>query len=443
MTVMMYDAINEARGAHAQYTLRLMLVTTLVVWSLFPCVWGLTHLGFLSPAAEHTLWGVADYSAKVVFSSHLWQKNFVTIEQRKADAQRALDEANRLLIVERLKELLTVKERLVHSLTHELRTPINGIVALTNELLHNSCQSAAGRQKMLAMIRSSAGCLLNIINATLDNAAVSTGTLKLGNYKVNLWRVTECVVRLTRPLLKDNVQLLNCVDRDLPPVQTDSTRLMQVLFNLVGNASRFTKSGSVKISATATCDKALISVADTGVGISPERLPHIFKPFDQARLRTAVMQGSPWGSPPRLAGGRGGGGVLGPRLRGAAGSQAGGTGLGLYLVKQCLDAMGCTISATSTVGQGTTFTFELPLADEDAESEDSGDADALGAAIATASASGRSSLESNGWGDAASHAAAAAARGGGALRGSIDLGRLAAALRRRLSLSQQLPAPSR
>jgi hypothetical protein len=78
-----HSAINEARGAHAQYTLRLMLVTTLVVWSLFPCVWGLTHLGFLSPAAEHTLWGVADYSAKVVFSSHLWQKNFVTIEQRK------------------------------------------------------------------------------------------------------------------------------------------------------------------------------------------------------------------------------------------------------------------------------------------------------------------------------------------------------------------------
>jgi hypothetical protein len=91
-----------------------------------------------------------------------------------------------------------------------------------------------------------------------------------------------------------------------------------------------------------------------------------------------------------------------------------------------------------TPQQGTTFTFELPLADEDAESEDSGDADALGAAIATASASGRSSLESNGWGDAASHAAAAAARGGGALRGSIDLGRLAAALRRRLSLSQQV-----
>jgi signal transduction histidine kinase len=115
--------------------------------------------------------------------------------------------------------------------------------ALTNELLHNTIQSAAGRGKMLVMIRSSAGCLLNIINATLDTAAASTGTLKLGNYKVNPWRVTECVVRLTRPLLKDNVALLNCVDHDFPPVKTDSTRLMQVLFNLVGNASRFTHYG--------------------------------------------------------------------------------------------------------------------------------------------------------------------------------------------------------
>ncbi|KAI8474106.1 MAG: hypothetical protein J3K34DRAFT_495844 [Monoraphidium minutum] len=379
MIVMMQDAIKEARGATAQFTLRLMLATTLAVWALFPLVWGLAHLGFLSAAAEHALWGVADYMAKVVFSSHLWQKNFVTIEQRKADAQEALDEANRALILERLKELLAVK----------------GPAALTNELLHNSCQSAAGRSKMLAMIRSSAGCLLNIINATLDNAAVSTGTLKLGNYKVSLWRVSECVVRLTRPLLRENVALLNCVDRDFPAVQTDSTRLMQVLFNLLGNASRFTHAGSVRICASVEQDKALVSVVDTGVGITAERLPHIFKPFEQGA------------------------------------QAAGSTGLGLYLVKQCLDAMGCKINVSSA---GTTLSFELPLADDDAESEESADVDALGAAIATASASARSSLESNGWGDG----------GGGARgrRGSLDIGRLAAALRRRLS-SSQIPSSRR
>ena len=408
MAAMFRRAVAEARGARARALLRLMLLTTLGVWSLFPAVWAAAHLGLLSPAAEHALWGIADFAAKVVFSSHLWQKNFVTLEQRQADAQRALDEASRALLIERLRGLLASKERLVHGLTHELRTPINGIIALSNELLHSGGRpgagAGAGRAKMTAMIRSSAGCLLNIINAMLDAAAASSGTLRLASYKVNLWRVAESVARLTRPLVKDDVALLNLVPRDAPPVKADSARLMQVLFNLVGNASRFTQSGSIRITAApsaASPDALVVSVADTGAGIAPERLPTIFEPFE-----------------------------AGPHAPGGGGPRAGGTGLGLYLVKQCLDAMGCEIKVDSSVGGGTTFSFELPLADDDAESEEEppSDADPLGAAAAV-TPSGRSSMESP-----AAGAAGAGGADGKPRRSSLELGaRVAQSLMRRLS----------
>ncbi|WIA11289.1 hypothetical protein OEZ85_011413 [Tetradesmus obliquus] len=231
---------------------------------------------------------------------------------------------------------------LVCALTHDLRAPINGMLALVQELLHNKTQSAASRTRMLHMIRSSATCLLNTIDTTLSHnggsAGGAAGQHSRRTHKVYLWRVCESVLRLTRPMVKDNVRLINCISRDMPPVKGDSTRLMQVLLNLVCTCLKFTHAGDVRVSASQTHSAASVVVADTGQGIPPEQLAQALDPFQQAGEGADVWDVCR-------------------------------SGLGLYLVQQALSSMGSSIAAASEPGRGSSFCFELPLADSECESE--------------------------------------------------------------------------
>lgn len=237
---------------------------------------------------------MCDFGAKVVFSSHLWQSNMLTVQQRREASLQAFEAAGRALTIQKLQQLMSSRERLVHGLTHELRTPINGILggwawaccwqaeglpgaaarawgrqrgaqgcscssareqlgsalaaqpyapptpalthsatsppaaaALVGELLQNS-SSAATRSKLLLMVRSSANCLLSMINTTLDTAALGCGVGALRRGRVSVWRTTERVVQLMRPLLHESVQLVNAVPEDTPLVDTDLARLTQV-----------------------------------------------------------------------------------------------------------------------------------------------------------------------------------------------------------------------
>ncbi|KAF6251826.1 hypothetical protein COO60DRAFT_581296 [Scenedesmus sp. NREL 46B-D3] len=350
-----------------------MLALTLVVWSLFPLVWLLGQAGLVSLTMEQVLWGAADYGAKVVFSSHLWQKNLSTVQQRREAAQELMGALDRGLLLERVRGLLASKERLVYALSHELRSPITGMLALVQELLHNKTQSAASRTRMLHMIRSSATCLLNAIDTTLshngDGSAAGQHLRK--THKVNLWRVSEAVLRLTRPMVKDNVRLINCISREMPPVKGDSTRLMQVLLNLVCTCLRFTHVGDVRVSASQTQSAASVVVADTGQGIPAEQLAQALDPFQQAGEGADVWDVCR-------------------------------SGLGLYLVQQALINMGSSINASSEPGRGSNFRFELPLADSECESESELETDMFSEA-----GSLRASLELADYDGAAARAAAA------------------------------------
>ncbi|KAF8057779.1 walR [Scenedesmus sp. PABB004] len=380
-------AMDEASGdPTSRLLLGRMLALTLAVWTLFPAVWVAAYGGMLSMATEQArtrrraregcsarrlpphrgsrrprarrarrgrrgqvLWGVSDYGAKVVFSSHLWQKNLATVAQRREAAQELMGALDRGLLLERVRSLLAAKERLVYALSHELRAPINGMLALVQELLHNKSQSSASRTKMLLMIRSSATCLLNTISTTLSGSAQPSAQLgPLGVrrlHRVRLWRVTEHVLRLARPLVKDHVRLINGVPRNMPPVKGDSMRLMQVLMNLVATSLKFTHAGDIRVTASAADEAATVTVADTGSGIPPEQLATALDPFEPGGEETRDA----W--------------------------EVCRSGLGLYLVQQALAGMGSSISASSEVGRGSSFVFELPLADSDCESESEADTD--------------------------------------------------------------------
>eukprot|EP00878_Enallax_costatus_P016420 GHUV01017223.1.p1 GENE.GHUV01017223.1~~GHUV01017223.1.p1 ORF type:complete len:270 (+),score=79.58 GHUV01017223.1:448-1257(+) len=219
------------------------------------------------------------------------------------------------------------------------------MLALVQELLHNKTQSSASRTKMLMMIRSSASCLLNTVNTTVSNSVGSDATAvvaPIGSkrmHKVNLYRVADAVLRLTRPMVKEHVRLINCISRDMPPVKGDSMRLMQVLMNLVCTCLKFTHTGDIKVSATATHSTAHVVVSDTGEGLSPEQLQQALNPFEDADGEAADV----W--------------------------DVCRSGLGLYLVQQALGSMGSSIEASSEVAKGSTFRFELALADEECDSE--------------------------------------------------------------------------
>eukprot|EP00882_Tetradesmus_deserticola_P015648 GHRQ01016673.1.p1 GENE.GHRQ01016673.1~~GHRQ01016673.1.p1 ORF type:complete len:463 (+),score=211.08 GHRQ01016673.1:203-1591(+) len=246
---------------------------------------------------------------------------------------------------------------------------------------------------MLHMIRSSATCLLNSIDTTLSHNGDGGLQHLRKAHKVNLWRVCEAVLRLTRPLVKDNVRLINCINKDMPPVKGDGARLMQVLLNLVCTCLKFTHAGNVRVSASQTQSAATVVVADTGQGIPAEQLAQALDPFQQAGEGADVWDVCR-------------------------------SGLGLYLVQQALSNMGSSIHASSEPGRGSNFRFELPLADSECESESELETDMFSEA-----GSLRASLELADY-DASAARAAAAPRSllapdtsqfGGSKRPSVDL----------------------
>jgi signal transduction histidine kinase len=257
------------------------------------------------------------------------------LSQQAAEASRLATERalrDQEIVNAELKRLDKLKDEFLANTSHELRTPLNGIIGLA-ELLLDEPQFDAAAKVNLRMIAASGRRLANLVNDLLDFAKLKDRELVLQRRAVSVSATVEAVVTLTRPLIgKRPLHVATSLAPGLPAVDCDPNRLQQILLNLVGNALKFTESGSVTIEASADERWVIVAVVDTGIGIVPANLGRIFESFEQGDGGTARKYG--------------------------------GTGLGLAVTKQLVEAHGGEISVVSELGRGSRFTVRLPRSAE-------------------------------------------------------------------------------
>ena len=270
-----------------------------------------------------------------------------------------------------LQRLDKLKDEFLANTSHELRTPLNGIIGIAESLIDGAAGILTDPQiANLSMVVYSGKRLANLVNDILDFAKLKNQDIELQSKPVDFRQITQIVLTLCQPLvIGKSLELKNLIPSDLPPVHGDENRLQQIMYNLVGNAIKFTESGEVTVSANLTPPAPLpckgrgeedegrrerlnresnspllpgeglgerfsstieITVTDTGIGIPPEKLDDIFKSFEQVDASISRSYS--------------------------------GTGLGLTITKQLIELHGGTIRVESEVGVGSRFIFTLPIA---------------------------------------------------------------------------------
>lgn len=232
---------------------------------------------------------------------------------------------------EHLRRASEMKTRFLSNMTHELRTPINSILALSRLLQDRTDGELTPEQeRQVGFICKSAETLSEIINDLLDLAKVEAGKIELRPVEFTVAEMFGALRGMFKPLLRDEVVLvIHEPDREIG-LHTDQGKLGQILRNFISNALKFTERGQVTVSA-ACDDRAGIvtfSVRDTGIGIAPEHVDYIFEEFTQLdnELQTKVK----------------------------------GTGLGLPLSRRLAELLGGNVAVVSAPGQGATFSVSVP-----------------------------------------------------------------------------------
>jgi signal transduction histidine kinase len=231
---------------------------------------------------------------------------------------------------EKLRVANSIKSDFLSHMSHEIRTPINGVLGLA-ELMLSEKHTPETTQRV-EMIYNSGNYLLEIVNDILDLSKIEAGKLQLESLPISLNDLVSDVKSVFASHAKhDVVELTTMIADDTPThVYTDPHRLKQILVNLIGNAYKFTEQGHITVSVTPLSDTTLkFSVSDTGIGISPDKIEHLFHAFTQADESTT--------------------------------RNFGGTGLGLTICKELVELMGGEIGVTSTLSAGSCFYFTLPL----------------------------------------------------------------------------------
>lgn len=254
---------------------------------------------------------------------------------------------------ESLKRLDQLKDQFLANTSHELKTPLNGMIGIAESLLDGAAGNLTDLQKQnIAMIASSSHRLTRLVNDILDFSKLQHQHLVLQRKALGIRASVDVVLALSRSLMgNQSLQLINNIPVDLPLVYADENRLQQILLNLVSNAIKFTEKGTITVSAELVAAESTestsnvptsnvpthlaIAIRDTGIGISNDRLAHIFEPFQQVENSAKSY---------------------------------GGTGLGLSITRNLVTLHQGKIWVESVLAEGSTFTFTLPLVESLVES---------------------------------------------------------------------------
>ncbi len=268
-------------------------------------------------------------------------------EQREAEARAKLHQTNALLTLQNqelerqrqyiqdqnleLLEAYRVKSEFLATMSHELRTPLNAILGFS-QILDTQAKGPLNdyQAEMIKRIFTNGKNLLDLVNDILDLSKLEAQRLSLTPAPVDLHRLVMATLSDLQSLASEKQLTLDTqLTLENPTVVNDEHRLRQVLVNLVSNAIKFTDRGAIRVSVTAKdADTITLTVADTGVGIDADHLPHIFEAFRQID-QTIRRRNS-------------------------------GTGLGLAIIHSLVSLMGGRITVDSQPGQGTTFAVHLP-----------------------------------------------------------------------------------
>ena len=253
--------------------------------------------------------------------------------QLEQDRQDALKEAN-----DKLREADKLKDEFLANTSHELRTPLNGIIGIAEALTAGVAGNPNQEMKEnLQMIVGSGKRLASLVNDILDFSKLKSRELTLQLKPIDIRSVTQIILTLSEPMKAGKkLDLINEIPDHLPSVLADENRIQQILYNLIGNAIKFTGEGSVVVSAEQKGKWVEVSVTDTGVGIPKDKHDTIFMTFEQAD--------------------------------GSTEREYGGTGLGLSITQKLVELHGGEIGLESSPGNGTRFFFTVPVSGESAES---------------------------------------------------------------------------
>jgi len=252
-------------------------------------------------------------------------------------------EAERSLIAARDAALKAsqAKSAFLANMSHELRTPMNAIIGYSEMLIEDADDMGAAEAiPDLSRIHTAGKHLLSLINDILDLSKIEAGRTVLYREDIDIAQLLQDVKDTVRPLTEanDNTLLVE-TSEDVPRFYGDLTKVRQILFNLLSNAFKFTKQGTVRL--TVDCEgedaarRLVFRVLDTGIGMTPEQASQIFQAFRQADDSTT--------------------------------REYGGTGLGLTITSKFVEMMGGTIEVESEPGKGTKFIIRLPFVDKPSE----------------------------------------------------------------------------
>lgn len=233
-------------------------------------------------------------------------------------------------LLDREQQANRLKDEFLATLSHELRTPLNAIVGWVH-LLRNGKLPPEELQHALERIDRNAHAQARLVQDLLDVSRITTGKLLLDIREMDLAAVVSNAIDACRPAAEARQVSLVCDDQGAFPTMGDPDRLQQIFWNLISNAVRFTPSGgTVTMTLSRSADIDTIEVRDTGAGIEPHFLPHMFEPFRQADAASTRTHG--------------------------------GLGLGLTIVRRLTELHGGTVSVASEgLGQGATLTVKLPV----------------------------------------------------------------------------------